>query len=191
MYCIAFELCVCAQCVQCTLDISFHLICRVDKLTAKTPIVHHNYKRNELGITLHVQKTVWVSKKINCCRLYLNPLYLGIRKFYHHHSNITTLLWLILSAQKARLRSTASLHASLWVRVIPSTILMLHFESNEVLLRWNLNVFPTGVAYLQRSPQKRSVLDQLGHHALKYGPSVVRHNSELRAASSLTANELI
>ena len=83
-------------------------------------------------------------------------------------------------ANRARLLSVASCHASSWLSVIPARGLNLHMDPAEfqVALKWWLGVDTSPHLRCPHCPDHQ--LDPLGHHALTCrggGDAVLRHNS--------------
>ena len=69
-------------------------------------------------------------------------------------------------ANRARLLSVATPHASSWLSVVPSPGLGLHLESNEfqMAIRWWLGLDTSGRSMYPFCPD--TALDPLGHHAV-------------------------
>ena len=84
-------------------------------------------------------------------------------------------------ADRARLLSVSSPHATSWVSVIPSEGLGLHLQPSEfqVAVKWWLGLDTSGGSICPLCPGK--VLDPLGHHALtcKHGGDVVTRHKKL------------
>ena len=83
-------------------------------------------------------------------------------------------------AQRARLLSVSSPHASAWLSVMPTPQLNLHLEPPEfqVALKWWLGMDTSQNARCSLCPSH--ALDPLGHHALTCksgGDLIVRHNA--------------
>eukprot|EP00731_Ephydatia_muelleri_P018161 Em0011g201a len=83
-------------------------------------------------------------------------------------------------AQRARLLSVSSPHASAWLSVMPTPQLNLHLEPPEfqVALKWWLGMDTSQNACCAFCPSH--ALDPLGHHALTCksgGDLIVRHNA--------------
>ena len=82
-------------------------------------------------------------------------------------------------ADRARLLSISSPHASSWLSVVPSEGLGLHLNPDQfqVAIKWWLGLDTSGGSLCSLCPD--TVLDQLGHHAStckRGGDAVFRHN---------------
>ena len=86
------------------------------------------------------------------------------------------------TADRARLLSVSSAHASSWMSVVPSEGLGLHLDPpvHQVAIKWWLGLDTSKGSQCALCPY--NALDPLGHHAItcKWGGDVVTRHNTLR-----------
>eukprot|EP00731_Ephydatia_muelleri_P027927 Em0019g800a len=109
---------------------------------------------------------------------------LGLKRIFQHigHLHVQSAVRNLPTADRARLFSVSTPHASSWLSVLPSQGLGLHLDApvHQVAIKWWLGMGTSQGSQCALCPD--NALDPLGHHAItcKHGGDVVARHNTLR-----------